>query len=203
MQQMWIRSVGIGQYALLLQTQIRGAGTGHCLNLLETFLKRNHPEVIAFHRVETRPWFSFRLDQPPRAMKYDLKPIFGPEILPLGNTGHHFHILEWLPQLRHPFQELPARLLGAIHAMPGDMLLDLHCGSGLFACEMAKAFQEVHCMDARGISKLSVDFNIKARGIKNFRNRWTPIRWRMSSAKARARGPSSSTPKGARLCPLV
>lgn len=167
MQQVWVRSVGIGQFALLLQTQIRGSGTGHALKLLETFLQRNHPECIALHRVETRPWYSFRLDQPPKAMKYDLHPIFGPEYLPLGNSGHLFHILEWLPQLRHPFMEMPARLLSAINARPGDLLLDLHCGSGLFSCEMAKAFEEVHSMDARGISKLSVVQNLKARNITN------------------------------------
>jgi|GEM_PF-3157820 len=165
--QMWVRSTAPGEYALLLQANLRGAGTGHALKVFEQYLQRNRPEVVALHRVESKPWFPFRTDQPPRSMKYDLKPIFGPEILPLGNTGHFFHILEWLPQVRHPFLAFPARLLDAINAKPEDKLLDLHCGSGFFGCEMHKSFSEVHCVDARGISKLSMLYNIRQRGIKN------------------------------------
>jgi len=167
MTQLWIRAAAKNTWALVLHSQIRGAGTGHALKLFETFLTRNRPDVVAFHRVETRPWFPFRFDHPPRAMRYELKPLFGPEILPLDESGLSFHVLEWLPQLRHPFLALPARLLGAIHAMPGDKLLDLHCGAGIFGCSMAKSFQEVHCIDARGISNQSVAQNIKNLGIRN------------------------------------
>lgn len=167
MTQMWVRSTAPGEYALVLHAQIRGAGTGHALKLLEQHLLRLRPSVKALHRVETRPWYPFRFDVPPRAMKYDLKPIFGPEIVPLGNTGHFFHVLEWLPQLRHPYQELPERLLSAINAKPGDMLLDLHCGSGFIGCHMAPQFKEVHCVDARGISKLSVLHSVKQRNLSN------------------------------------
>jgi protein-L-isoaspartate O-methyltransferase len=167
MLQMWIRATAPGEYALLLQAQIRGAGTGHAIKLLENHLTRNVPEVVALHRVETKPWYPFRTDLPPKSMKYDLKPIFGPEILPLGDTGHFFHILEWVPQLRNGYFKLPERLLGAIHPMPGDRLLELHCGSGFLGCQMAKYFEEVVCVDARGISKLSVLHNIKARRLTN------------------------------------
>jgi len=167
MTQLWVRAAGKGTWALLLHSQIRGAGTGHAIKLFETFLKRNHPEVIAFHRVETRPWFPFRLDQPPKAMKFEVKPIIGQEILPLGDTGHFFHVLEWLPQLRHPYLELPAKILGALHPKPGDKLLEVHCGSGFMGISMASAFEKVVCIDARGISRQSVLHNLKARKITN------------------------------------
>lgn len=167
MTQLWVRSAGPGQWALVLHLPIRGAGTGHALKLFEQHLIRLRPEVVALHRLETRPWYPFRFDHPPRAMKYDLHPIFGPEILPLGDSGLVFHVLEWLPQLRHPYLELPARILSAISPKPSDMLLEMHCGSGIIGCSMASHFQEVHCVDARGISKLSVLANVKHAKLSN------------------------------------
>jgi len=167
MTQLWVRAAAKNQWVLLLHSQIHGAGTGHALNLFENFLERNHPEVIALHRVETRPWYPFRLDLPPKAMRYDLKPIFGPEIVPLDEQGHCFHVLEWLPQLRHPFLALPERILSALSPKRGDKLLDLHCGAGLFSCAMAKSFQNVYCVDARGISKLSTLQNLKNLDLHN------------------------------------
>lgn len=167
MTQLWVRSAGDGKWGLVLHSPIRGAGTGHALKLFEQHLHRLRPEVIALHRLETRPWYPFRFDHPPRAMKYDLHPIFGPEYLPLGDSGFSFHILEWLPQLRHPYLELPARLLSAISPKPTDKLLELHCGSGLIGCSMAKSFQEVHCVDARGISQQSVSVNVKQAKLSN------------------------------------
>ena len=161
MLQLYVRPTAPGEWAVLLQAQIRGAGTGHALKLMETFLQRKHPEVKAFHRVDCKPFVPFSLQHPPKSMKYDLHPIFGPEILPLASSGQSFHILEWLPAIRDPWLKLPEKLLASIHPMPGDCLLDLHCGSGFLGIGMAKAFQEVHCVDARGISQLSVTANLK------------------------------------------
>ncbi|HSQ40745.1 MAG TPA: hypothetical protein VLM37_00535 [Fibrobacteraceae bacterium] len=167
MTQLWIRAAAPGAWALLLHSQIRGAGTGHALKLLESHLRRNMPEVVALHRVETRPWYPFRLDLPPVAMKYDLVPVFGPEFFPLGTTDHEFHILEWLPQLREPYLHLPERLLAGIHPMPGDRLLDLYCGSAFLGCQLASRFEEVYCVDPRGISKQSVLHNLQRRHLTN------------------------------------
>ncbi|NLB64190.1 MAG: hypothetical protein GX801_08825 [Fibrobacter sp.] len=170
-----LRSNGKNQWVFILHTNIRSAQNSRSIKVLEDFIRRNFPEIIAFHCLSTRPWHDFDLKTPPRAMRYDLRKNFGPEFFTLAGPHRHLvHALDWLPLNRYPYLQLPERLLQAINPKPDDFLLEMHCGSGFIGCSMAGHFKKVWCTDARAISKLSVEENIKVRQLKNVKYQQTP-----------------------------
>lgn len=165
--QLTLRSAGSTQWALILQARTHSTQTVHAIKVLTQFLQRQHPEVICLHQLDTRPWIPFTPYDPPRGIQTQLKNWFGPEFIPLGQTGHLIHVLDWTPAIRHPYCELPARILKAIHPQPDDELLELHAGSSLISLSLHRHFAKIHALDVREISKQSFLANVKAQKVKN------------------------------------
>lgn len=162
LRQIWFRAAGNGNFALLVQVNLRGRNSAHGYKTFVDFLERNCPQVISCHHIQCLPDHLFD-PAGTLAMKVEAKAAFGNDFIQIGETGSYMHVLDWAPRIRDAWNGLPSRIAGAIHPNPEDCFFEFYSGSSFVSSMLANQFKRVDSMDCREYAMLSSRKN--ARGV--------------------------------------
>lgn len=154
LRQIWFRAAGNGNYALLVQVNLKGRNSAHGYKTFVDFLERNCPEVCSCHHIQCLPDYLFD-PAGTQAMKVEAKAAFGNDFISIGNTGSYMHVLDWAPRIRDAWEGLPLRIENAIHPNPEDSFFEFYSGSSLVSSVLANQFKRVDAMDCRENAMLS------------------------------------------------
>ncbi len=160
LRQIWFRAVGDGNYALLVQVNLKGKVSTHGYKTFVDFIQRNFPEVVSCHHIQCLPDTPFD-PAGTTPMKVDAKSAFGSDFMPIGDTGICMHVLDWAPRMRDPWMGLPARIEKAIHPNREDCFFEFYSGSSFIGASLANLFKKVVSMDCRENAMMSSKKNAR------------------------------------------
>lgn len=161
LRQIWFRAAGNGNFALLVQVNLRGRNSAHGYKTFVDFLERNCPEIISCHHIQCLPDHLFDPSST-LAMKVEAKAAFGNDFIQIGESGSCMHVLDWAPRIRDAWNTLPARIAGAIHPNPEDCFFEFYSGSSFVSSMLAGQFKRVDSMDCREFAMLSSRKNARS-----------------------------------------
>ncbi len=161
LREIWFRAVGDGNYALLVQVNLKGKISAHGYKTFVEFIQRNFPEVISCHHIQCLP------DQPfdsagTTPMKVEAKCAFGSDFMPIGDSGISMHVLDWAPRMRDSWLGLPGRIEKAIHPNREDSFFEFYSGSSFVSASLANLFKKVVSMDCREYAMQSSRLNARS-----------------------------------------
>lgn len=154
LRQIWFRAAGYGNFALLVQVNLRGRNSAHGYKTFVDFLERSCPEVCSCHHIQCLPDHLFD-PASTLPMKVEAKAAFGNDFMPIGDTGSCMHVLDWAPRIRSAWEGLPLRIANAIHPNPEDCFFEFYSGSSFVSTSLANQFKRVDSMDCRENAMLS------------------------------------------------
>ena len=160
LRQIWFRAIGDGQYAILVQVNLKGKFSAHGYKTFVDFLQRSCPEVISCHHIQCLPDITFD-PAGTTPVKVEVKSAFGSDFMPIGDTGISMHVLDWAPRIRDAWMRLPARIESAIHPNREDSFFEFYSGSSFVSASLANQFKRVVSMDCREYAMLSSRLNAR------------------------------------------
>ena len=148
LRQIWLRSIGDGQFAMLIQVNLKGRNSAHGYKTFIDFLQRNCPEVKSCHHIQCTP---DNLFDPAGtiSMKVESKIAFGSDFMPIGDSGILMHVMDWSPRIKDAWFNLPKRIEAAIHPNREDCFFEFYSGSSFVGASLAGLFKRVDSMDCR------------------------------------------------------
>lgn len=158
LRQIWFRAYGDGQYAMLVQANLRGRNSAHGYKTFVDFVQRSCPEIASCHHIQCTPDHIFD----PSAkiqMRVDARAAFGKDFMPIANTGFYMHVLDWSPRIRDNWAKLPVRIADAIHPKREDKFFEFYSGSTFVGASLAGLFQQVDSLDCRESAQQSTRYN--------------------------------------------
>ena len=160
LRQIWFRAVGDGNYALLVQVNLKGKFSAHGYKTFVEYIQRHFPEVTSCHHIQCMPDLPF--DPAGTApMKVEAKCAFGSDFMPIGDTGISMHVLDWAPRMRDSWIGLPSRIEKAIHPSRDDCFFEFYSGSSFVSASLASLFKKVVSMDCREFAMMSSKLNAR------------------------------------------
>lgn len=158
LRQIRLRSTGDGQFAMLVQVNLKGRNSAHGYKTFVDFLQRSCPEIISCHHVQCTPDFLFD-PAGTTPMKVESKCAFGSDFISIGGTGIYMHVLDWAPKARNPWLGLPQRIEAAIHPNPEDSFFEFYSGCSFVSASLANRFKKVASLDCREYAMQSSRMN--------------------------------------------
>lgn len=168
LQQIWIRAVGDGRFAMLVQINVKGKLSAHGLKTFVNFLEHSCPEIISCHQIQCSPDVLFD-PASTTPVRVETKAIFGSNFMPIGNTGFCMHVLDWAPRIKDAWLSLPARIKDAIHPNPEDRFFEFYSSSTYIGASLSPFFKSVDSMDCREAASLSSKMNAQYSANQNMR----------------------------------
>ena len=160
LRQIWFRAIGNGQYAILVQVNLKGKFSAHGYKTFVDFLQRSCPEIISCHHIQCLPDIAFD-PAGTTPVKVEAKCAFGSDFIPIGETGISMHVLDWTPRIRDAWMRLPARIESAIHPNREDSFFEFYSGSSFVSASLASQFKRVVSMDCREYAMQSSRLNAR------------------------------------------
>ncbi|MCF0215872.1 MAG: hypothetical protein HUK21_05315 [Fibrobacteraceae bacterium] len=160
LRQICFRAAGNGDFALLIQANLRGRNTAHESKTFVDFIQHACPEIISCHFIQCYPDLPFNPSQM-QQVRIESKCIFGSDFLPIGNSGFAMHVLDWAPRIKDAWVKLPERIKDAIHPNPEDKLFEFYSASSFIGASLSSFFSKVVCLDYRDASMQSTHYNMR------------------------------------------
>lgn len=158
LRQICFRATGDGQFALLVQVNLRGRNSAHGYKTFVDFLERSCPEIISCHHVQCTPDYIFD-PTGTTPMKVEAKSAFGSDFISIGGTGIYMHVLDWAPKARNAWIGLPMRIESAIHPNQDDCFFEFYSGCSFVSASLANRFKKVASLDCREYAMQSSRLN--------------------------------------------
>ena len=164
----WFRACGNGQFALVVQANLRGKNSAHENKTFVDFLERSCPEIVSCHQIQCVPFVPFdpTIHQ---STRIESRCNFGSDLMPLGDTGLSMHVLDWAPRIKDGWLQFPQKIAAAIHFVRGDKFFEFYSGASFVALSLAPLFGQVESQDCRETAMISSRQNIRNLGQDNAR----------------------------------
>ena len=147
----WFRACGNGNFALVVQANLRGKNSAHECKTFVDFLERSCPEVISCHQIQCQPFVPFD-PSIHQSTRIESRCNFGKDFMPLGDSGFCMHVLDWAPRIKDAWLKLSEKIAGAIHPAKGDKFFEFYSGSSFVAATLSPLFAQVESLDCRETS---------------------------------------------------
>ena len=164
----WFRACGNGNFALVVQANLRGKNSAHESKTFVDFLQRSCPEIISCHQIQCLPFVPFD-PTVHQNTRIESRCNFGNDLMPLGETGLCMHVLDWAPRMKDAWLQLPKKIAEFIHVARGDKFFEFYSGSSFVAASIASQFSQVETQDCRETAMISSRINIRNSGHDNMR----------------------------------
>jgi len=158
LRQMRFRATGDGNFALLVQVNLRGRNSAHGYKTFIDFLERSCPEIVSCHHIQCTPDYMFD-PSATTPMKVEAKSAFGSDFISIGGTGIYMHVLDWAPKVRSAWVGLPQRIESAIHPNQDDSFFEFYSGCSFVGASLANRFKKVASLDCREYAMQSSRLN--------------------------------------------
>jgi len=168
LRQISFRATGDGNFALLVQVNLRGRNSAHGYKTFIDFLERSCPEIVSCHHIQCTPDYIF---DPAGTipMKVEAKSAFGSDFISIGGTGIYMHVLDWAPKARKAWIGLPLRIENAIHPNQEDCFFEFYSGCSFVGASLANRFKKVASLDCREYAMQSSRLNGRNAANENMR----------------------------------
>lgn len=168
LRQILFRAQGDGNFALLIQVNLRGRNSAHGYKTFVGFLERNCPEIISCHHIQCLPDILF--DPTSNVpMKVEAKAAFGSDFMAIKDSGIQMHVLDWSPKIKDAWYNLPQRIANAIHPSAEDCFFEFYSSSSFVSSVLASQFKRVDSLDCREYAMQSSKINARNNFSENMR----------------------------------